>query len=91
MRQAFGPQMIKLHGLPTDSRFARVMVAADFEMKRLAMNLTDSPVAGLPSYLELARNESQSAATNPRWWMASDYDALTRSEDRRAGGSMAPG
>ncbi len=82
MRQAFGPQLIKLHGMPTDSRFAHVMVAADFEMKRLAMNLTDSPVAGLPSYLELARNESQSAATNPRWWLACNYDALSRTEDR---------
>ena len=37
MREAFGPQTIQLTGVPTDSRFARTMVAADYEMKRVAM------------------------------------------------------
>lgn len=81
MKEAFGPQMIQLTGIPTDSRFARTLVAADFEMKRVAMGLTDSPIAGLPSYLEMTRNKSQSSSQNPRWWMACDYDALVKSED----------
>ncbi len=76
MREAFGPQTIKLSGVPTDSRFARTLVAADFEMKRLAMALTPTPLRGLPSYLAIARNKKQSAAQNPRWWMACNYDAL---------------
>ncbi len=46
MKEAFGPQMIQLTGIPADTRFARTLVAADFEMKRVAMGLTDSPVAG---------------------------------------------
>ncbi|MEX0824608.1 MAG: DUF1598 domain-containing protein [Pirellulaceae bacterium] len=91
MRQAFGPQTIKLNGLPTDSRFARVMVAADFEMKRLAMHLTESPIRELPSYLELAKNQQQSASSNPRWWMACNYDALTRTEDRLTWRLNGPG
>ncbi|TWT75137.1 DUF1598 domain-containing protein [Allorhodopirellula solitaria] len=78
MRQAFGPQMVKLAGVPTDSRFARTLVAADFEMKRIAMALTPSPVEGLPSYLDIARNKRQSAAQSPRWWMACNYDAIAR-------------
>ncbi len=81
MKEAFGPQMIQLTGIPTDTRFARTLVAADFEMKRVAMGLTDSPVAALPSYLEMTRNKSQSSNQNPRWWMACDYDALAKSED----------
>ncbi len=81
MREAFGPQTIKLAGLPTDSRFARTLVAADFEMKRIAMALTPSPVKGLPSYLEIARNKRQSAAQSPRWWMACNYDAIARDPD----------
>jgi hypothetical protein len=81
MKEAFGPQMIQLTGIPTDTRFARTLVAADFEMKRVAMGLTDSPVAALPSYLEMTRNKSQAANQNPRWWMACDYDALAKSED----------
>ena len=84
MKQAFGPQMIKLTGIPADSRYARTLVAADYEMKRLAMDLAESPVAGLPSYLEMAKNGRHGAAQNPRWWMACDYDALTRNEDGTA-------
>lgn len=81
MKEAFGPQMIQLSGVPGDSRFARTMVAADFEMKRVAMGLAPSPIATLPSYLEMAKNSRQGANQNPRWWMACDYDSLTRSED----------
>ncbi|MGC6443909.1 MAG: DUF1598 domain-containing protein [Rubripirellula sp.] len=81
MREAFGPQMIYLSGIPTDSRFARTLVAADFEMKRVAMGLTPSPVATLPSYLEMSRNSQQTKNQNPRWWMACNYDSLGKSED----------
>lgn len=81
MREAFGPQMIQLTGIPTDSRYARTLVAADFEMKRVAMGLTDSPVNGLPSYLQMSRNSAHSSSQNPRWWMACDYDSLAKSED----------
>ncbi|MEM9369247.1 MAG: DUF1598 domain-containing protein [Planctomycetota bacterium] len=78
MREAFGPQKIVLAGVPGESRFARTLVAADFEMKRLSMGLVDSPVPGLPSYLELARNQNHSADQNPRWWMACNYEPIAR-------------
>lgn len=84
MREAFGPQLVKLNGVPSDSRYARVLVAADFRMKQLAMHLTPSPVPALPSYLEMARNEQHAANQNPRWWMTCDYDALSRTEDKLA-------
>lgn len=81
MREAFGPQMIHLTGIPSDSRYARTLVAADFEMKRVAMGLTPSPVDGLPSYLQMSRNSSHASNQNPRWWMACDYSSLSKSED----------
>lgn len=81
MKEAFGPQLIQLTGVPADSRYARTMVAADFEMKRVAMGLAPSPVAGLPSYLEMARNASHGGGQNPRWWMACDYEAMAKSDD----------
>ncbi|QDS95411.1 hypothetical protein FF011L_42070 [Roseimaritima multifibrata] len=84
MRAAFGPQTVKLTGIPGDSRYARVLVAADFEMKRLAMDLVESPIPNFPSYMQMARNQNQSASSNPRWWMTTDYDALERTEDRLA-------
>lgn len=84
MREAFGPQTVKLTGIPTDSRYARVLVAADFEMKRIAMELTEAPIEGLPSYMTMAKNQRQSASTNPRWWMTTNYNALERTADRLA-------
>ncbi len=84
MREAFGPQQVLLTGVPSDTHYARTLVAADFEMKRVAMNLVDSQVAGLSSYLQLAKNAGHGASHNPRWWMACNYDALTRSEDSLA-------
>ena len=81
MREAFGPQMIYLSGVPNNSRFARTLVAADFEMKRVAMGLTESKVSSLPSYLEMSRNSQQTKNQNPRWWMACSYDALGKSQD----------
>ncbi len=81
MKVAFGPQMIHLSGIPKDSRYARTLVAADFEMKRIAMGLTPSTVAGLPSYLEMSKDAAHGKGQNPRWWMACDYESLSKSED----------
>lgn len=81
MKEAFGPQTIQLTGVDSETRFARTLVAADYQMKRLAMALRKSPVRGLPSYLDMSKNSRQSANQNPRWWMACNYDALSRSED----------
>lgn len=41
-----GPQTISFHGVPPDSRFAHVLLGADYRMKRLGMNLDPSPVKG---------------------------------------------
>ena len=84
MKEAYGPQMIQLTGVPTDSRYARTMVAADFEMKRVAMGLVQSPVTALPSYIEMSRNGAHGPGQNPRWWMACDYAELAKSEDAMA-------
>ncbi|MEM9828077.1 MAG: hypothetical protein AAF958_15910, partial [Planctomycetota bacterium] len=48
-----------------------------------AMGLAESPVAGLPSYIEIARNKVRNGSQNPRWWMACDYDAVAHDEEGR--------
>ena len=83
MKKAFGPQMVTLTTVDTASRMANTLVAADYRMKRLAMNLEDSPVAGLPSYMEMVR-DAGNRGTQPRWWMACDYDAILHSKDMLA-------
>lgn len=84
MREAFGPQTVKLRGIPSDSHYARVLLAADYQMKRLSMGLEEAPVEGLPSYLEMARNQKHSGNENPRWWMACNYNALKHDTERLA-------
>lgn len=83
MKQAFGPQMVTLTTVAQDSRMASTLVAADYRMKRLAMNIEDSPVAGLPSYMEMVR-DGMPRGSQPRWWMACDYDAIKHSDDMLA-------
>lgn len=91
LREAFGPQLVKLTGIPQESHFARVLVSADYQMKRLAMALEQAPVAGLPSYLEMAKNEKHSGNENPRWWMACNYDSLKHDADKLAWRISGPG
>lgn len=82
MEQALGAQQIKLTGIPGDSHFARVLVASDYHMKRLAMNFDKAPVPGLPGFLDLLQTK-RTKLTNmmPRWWLACNYEPLLRSED----------
>lgn len=77
MEEAVGPQKITVTGVPATSHFARVIVAADFRMKRLAMNFEPAPVDGMPSFLTMLRGR---AANNimPRWWLAPKYEPLER-------------
>lgn len=83
--RALGPQQVTLTGVPADSHFARILFAADFRMKQLAMKLDKAPVAGLPSYLDMlkSRNQLPGSAT-PRWWMACHYEPVAHSDDRLA-------
>ena len=90
MKKAFGPQQVKITGVPASSRFARVLLAADYRMKRYGMNLEPAPIAGLPSYVQMIRN-SGATSPNPRWWMACNYDSVARSEDGLAWEIRNPG
>jgi len=91
MKRAFGPQQVTVSGIPATSHFARVLVAADYRMKRLAMKLEKSPVAGLPSYLDLIKNSRVAGNVNPRWWLACNYEPLATSEDGLAWELRGPG
>jgi len=79
IEKAMGPQVISIKGVPEDSHFARVMVAADYRMKRIAMGLDRAPVKGLPSYIQMVKGTPQNMM--PRWWLAADFEKVARSED----------
>jgi hypothetical protein len=78
IEQLLGPQTITLRGVPLTSHFARVLVAADYRMKRLGMNFEPAPVAGLPSYIQMLRPGSRGMQSmTPRWWLVPNYAPLT--------------
>lgn len=82
MTKALGQQQITLTGVPADSHVARVLVAADYHMKRIAMNLERSPVASLPGFLDLLqKKKAKPDNLMPRWWLACNYEPLLKSAD----------
>jgi hypothetical protein len=83
---SLGKQNITLTGVPATSRFAHVMLAADYRMKRYAMHLDPAPISGMPSYLDLLRNArgKPSSDLSPRWWMAADYKPMLTDADHLA-------
>ena len=82
VEKAMGQHVITLTGVPEDSRFSQILVAADYKMKRLSMGLEEAPISGLPSFMEMAaakRVKSMRAA--PRFWMECNYEPVGVSED----------
>jgi hypothetical protein len=78
MEEALGPQKITVTGVPVTSHFARTLVAADFRMKRLAMNFVDAPIDQMPSFLTMLKSSRANANMSPRWWLAANYEPIAR-------------
>jgi hypothetical protein len=89
IEEALGPQQISVTGVPATSHFARVLVAADFRMKRIAMDFERAPVDGLPSYLTMVTGRGQSMT--PRWWLAPNYEPLAKTADGLSWELRGPG
>jgi hypothetical protein len=85
IEKAFGPQQITIQGVPDSSRFARMLFASDYHMKRIAMKLDPSPLKALPSYVEMIQRD-RAKVTNamPRWWLACNYEPVGKSADGMA-------
>ena len=80
--ETLGMQKISVTGIPGDSHFARVIVAADYKMKRLAMGFDPSPVKGLPSFLAMMKAGGSGMQNMlPRWWLEPNYESLLASPD----------
>ncbi|MEK6237935.1 MAG: DUF1598 domain-containing protein, partial [Planctomycetales bacterium] len=92
LEAALGPQTIRVSGVSPTTRFARVMVAADYQMKRLAMGLEPAPLDDLPSFLTLVTRSGKSLTNMaPRWWLATRYEPLLRDSDGLAWEIRGPG
>lgn len=93
MEKALGPQKISFHVVPPTSRFAHVMLAADYRMKRIGMAFDAAPVRGLPSYLTMIKGTAATANVNmlPRWWLTTNYQPLLTDNDGLAWQLRGPG
>lgn len=84
MQRAMGLQDVRLFGVPTSSRFAAKLVAADYRLKRVAMGFDRVPVKGFRNYMDLLATSKRSALkTQHRFWFVSRLDGLARSPDGR--------
>jgi hypothetical protein len=82
---AMGEQIISLTGIPQDSRFAQILVAADYRMKRMSMGFDRSPVDGMPSVMEmLAARQHNAGVVTPRFWMECFYQPVAKADNGSA-------
>lgn len=83
VERLLGPQDISFHGVPPESRFAHVLLAADYRMKRIAMAFDPPPVKGLASYLNMIKATTKAGLQNllPRWWLTTNYDPLLTDDE----------
>lgn len=81
MEEAIGPQTVRVAGVPGDSRFAHVLVAADHRLKQIGMGLRPSGVRDVPSYVAMLPAGSAGGTVLPRFWLEPVYDPIQRDAD----------
>jgi hypothetical protein len=82
IQQAMGEHVISLTGVPKDTRFSQILVAADYRMKRLAMGLAEPKASNLPSVIEMAAKARNKMRGAPRMWMECNYQPMATDESR---------
>jgi hypothetical protein len=82
IQEAMGEHIVSLTGIPKDTRFAQILVAADYRMKRLAMGLAQSKAHNLPSVIEMAAKARNKMTGAPRMWMECNYQSMATDVDR---------
>jgi hypothetical protein len=93
LRAAVGKQDIVIYGIDPDTRVGRVLVEADYHMKRIGMGLEEG-TAGVPAYLDMLPTPKAGEAVPMdvlRWWFTLNYQAVHTTEQRDAFEIKGPG
>jgi hypothetical protein len=88
LQEVWGPQDAVTGGVPTNTRFNKVMVDADWDMKRVSLGLSDPQIKDFPTYVDLEFDDwtrrvaaegirAQRPAGGSRFWF---YPAYTEFE-----------
>ncbi|MDR2115801.1 MAG: DUF1598 domain-containing protein [Planctomycetaceae bacterium] len=72
---AYGTNVVTFQGVSEQSRFAMVLVIADYKMKQIGLGHIPSPIRNLPSYISLIGGSQQQI--NPRFWLTPEYGTIT--------------
>ena len=84
-RDSLGMQTITINGVNTKTRFARVMVEADYEMKMIGLGLKKpNAKVRITSFMEKANPGAVAKNSLQRWYFQPDYDCVHMNEDRTA-------
>ena len=81
VQQSLGMAEVKVFGVLPNTHFARVMIEADYRMKRIAIGVEPPPVR-MTTYA--AAMTTAHAGVLERWWFTPAYDGVRASQDRLA-------
>lgn len=81
MAQILGMQDVSVNGVPAGSHYARVLVEADYMLKRISIGIEPSGIREIKSHLATLRGGGNSTQ---RWWFTPLYDAFTTTAQRDA-------
>jgi hypothetical protein len=79
VRETLGPAEVVVFGIPRRTHFARVMIEADYRMKRMAIGIEKAPVPMI-TYADALRTASH--GTLERWWLTPHYEGVLATPDR---------
>jgi len=83
LKNSLGYQTVRIDGVPKKTRFAQVMVEADYRMKLIGIGLEKPPVK-LISYVDRARPGDVTRNAMQRWYFVPDYHCVRVSNDHMA-------
>ena len=83
LQQSLGKQIVTINGVSPQTRFARVMVEADYRMKLIGIGL-ERPAVKIPSWVSQARPGAIARNAMQRWYFVPDYESVRVSEDSLA-------
>ena len=86
LREAVGTQDIEVYGVDPGTRVARILVEADYHMKRIGIGL-EPGADGMTSYLHsipVGPGQAPPPMDVLRWWFTLDYRAIETTSDRNA-------
>ncbi len=81
LRTSLGNQLVSINGVSPKTRFAQVMVEADYRMKLIGIGLERPPVR-LVSYVERAKPADVGRNAMQRWFFVPDYQCVRESDDK---------